>query len=247
MKTSKLIFAIAALGFLLISCTPVEKKETKFYLDDFETVALGNANVTADSANAKFVNGNAVFTVNTGGIWNGGTVCSAQTDTVTADYTNEYSSITGSGAPIGGVNSKKYGVVYGPATLSCTKDSTGYYFIHSIMLTNSTYTYRTILNGNTFSKKFVTGDWFKVIITGYKNGIQTGQVEYYLADFRNGKSFILKTWTSIELSGLGGEVDKVIFTFDSSDKGQWGINTPTYVCIDNIYFTQNYSFPLGLN
>ncbi len=115
------------------------------------------------------------------------------------------------------------------------------------MLTNSTYTYRTILNGNTFSKKFVTGDWFKVIITGYKNGIQTGQVEYYLADFRNGKSFILKTWTSIELSGLGGEVDKVIFTFDSSDKGQWGINTPTYVCIDNIYFTQNYSFPLGLN
>ena len=102
MKTSKLIFAIAALGFLLISCTPVEKKETKFYLDDFETVALGNANVTADSANAKFVNGNAVFTVNTGGIWNGGTVCSAQTDTVTADYTNEYSSITGSGAPIGG-------------------------------------------------------------------------------------------------------------------------------------------------
>ena len=243
MKTSKLILAIAVFGFLLTSCVKEEKLQTKFYLDDFEKVKLGIELVSSDSANAKFVDGNAMFTVDEGGVWNGGIVCSAQKDTLTADYTNQYSSITGSGAPIGNGLSKQYGVVYGPASLICPKDSLGYFFIHSIMLTNSTYAYRVIQNGNTFAHKFAAGDWFKVIITGYKDNIQSGQVEYYLADFRNGKSFILKTWTNIDLATLG-EVDKVTFTFDSTDKSAGWLNTPSYVCIDNIYFSQNFSFPL---
>jgi hypothetical protein len=90
------------------------------------------------------------------------------------------------------------------------------------------------------SKVFTTDDWYKVIIKGYKANVLTSSVDVYLADFRNGKSEILKTWKKMDISILG-EIDLVTFTFDSSDKGVWGVNTPKYVCIDNIEFTQTIS------
>jgi hypothetical protein len=103
------------------------------------------------------------------------------------------------------------------------------------MLTNSTYTYLDMLNGSGFSKKFTTNDWFKVIITGYLNKIKTASVECYLADFQNGKADLLNTWKKVDMSALGN-VNHVTFTFDSSDKsGEW-LNTPAYVCIDNIEY-----------
>ena len=242
MKTSRIILSIATFGFVLTSCQTNDKTQTKLSLDDFESVYLPSNNASSDSANAKFVDGNGVFIVNAGGFWNGGIICSAQTDTITNNYTN-YSSITGTGAPESNYISKEYGFVYGPGSFTCAKDPFGYFSIQSIMLTNSTYAYRVIKSGNEFSHKFAAGDWFKVIITGFKNNIQTSTVEYYLADFQNGKSFILNKWAKVDLTPLG-EVDKVTFTFDSSDKGQYGVNTPQYVCIDNIYFTQSYTLPL---
>jgi hypothetical protein len=242
MKTSRFILTIAAFGLLMTSCEEKSQPKTKVSLDDFESVFLPSNNNTSDSTNAKFVNGNAVFAVNSGGFWNGGIVCSAQTDTISPTYTN-YSSITGTGAPESNYISTKYGFVYGPGSFTCAKDPFGYFSIQNIMLTNSTYAYRVIKTGNAFARKFVTGDWFKVIITGYKATVKTGSVEYFLADFRNGKSFILKTWTKVDLTSLG-EVDNVTFTFDSSDTGQYGTNTPAYVCIDNIYFNQTYTVPL---
>jgi hypothetical protein len=244
MKKTNLFMIVALSTFLFTSCQPEKTLESKLSLDDFEAVTLGGNTVSSDLANASFVNGNATFTVDKDGVWNGGIVCSAQTDTITADYTNQYSSITGTGAPESNYISKQYGVVYGPGTFTCAKDPFGYFSIQSLMLTNSTYAYRVMQNGNAFAHKFAADDWFKVIITGYKNNVQTSPMEYYLADFRNGKSFILKTWTKVDLTALG-EVDKVTFTFDSSDKGQFGINTPTYVCIDNIYFSQSYYLPLS--
>jgi hypothetical protein len=63
----------------------------------------------------------------------------------------------------------------------------------------------------------VAGDWFKLIITGFLNKAQTAVVEYYLADFRDGKSFLSNKWNKVDVSALG-KVDKVVFTFDSSDK-----------------------------
>ena len=37
-----------------------------------------------------------------------------------------------------------------------------------------------------------------------------------------------------------GDVDKLQFEFASSDTGDYGVNTPTYVCIDNIEFVQTF-------
>ena len=244
MKRTNLITIVVLSTIIFTSCQPEKTLESKLSLDDFEAVTLGGNTVSSDLANASFINGNATFTVDKDGVWNGGIVCSAQTDTVTADYTNQYSSITGTGAPESNYISKQYGVVYGPGSFTCPKNAFGDYTIQSIMVTNNTYAYRVMEQGNAFAHKFAAGDWFKVIITGFKNEIQTGQVEFYLADFRDNKSILIKKWTKVDLSKLGA-VDKVTFTFDSSDVGQFGINTPTYVCIDNIYFSQSYYLPLS--
>jgi hypothetical protein len=104
------------------------------------------------------------------------------------------------------------------------------------MVNNNTYAALSIKNGDDYASKFTENDWFKVVITGFDGkGDITGEKEFYLADFRDGKSYICDKWTSVNLESLG-KVNKLEFTFDSTDKGQLGINTPQYVCIDDIVY-----------
>ena len=104
------------------------------------------------------------------------------------------------------------------------------------MINNTTYSFLAIANGDDFARKFDAGDWFKIIITGFStNGNQTGKVEFYLADFRNGKSYICQEWTEVNLKSLG-KVNKLEFTFESTDSGEYGMNTPAYACIDDIIY-----------
>lgn len=228
MKKCKLLLTQLCLALIFIACTT--EPEVKTVVVDFENVKVNNQGI---SDTTSFKSGNCEFSLNDGQFWNGGIVCSSIEDSVTAGYANQYSAITAKGAG----SSSKYGVVYAPGSFVVLPSDGKIVTLKSIMLTNSTYAYKDMKNGSQFGKKFSTGDWFKVIITGYYNNNVTNKVEYYLADFRNGKSFMLKVWEQVDLSSLGS-VDKVTFTFDSSDKsGDW-LNTPSYVCIDNIEFTE---------
>lgn len=259
MRIQKLLLSavlVAALGF--VSCQK-ETTETKTYLIGFENVPLGSINywngsdlsgelkeepaswdptVIEKNYYGGFESEVAVFKNKFtpgeyGDSWLG-FACSALGDTKTPGIENQYSCIAGSGANMSG----KFGLAFGQdATFECPKNEYGYLTIKNILLTNSTYTYCTIKEGNDFSRKFDSGDWFKVSITGYKDAKQTAYVDYYLADFREGKKFISDSWVKVDISALG-EVDRVVFTFDSSDKGDYGVNTPMYVCVDNIEFKQ---------
>jgi hypothetical protein len=239
MKTTKLLFAICILGLVLPSCKQDADvlTTTTTTLVDFEDVPL---NADSISYGTSFISGNSTFTLNDGEFWNGGIVCSAKYDTLTAGYGNEYSVIAGTGA----FNSRHFGVVYSPGSFTCPANLYGYFNIKSLYITNSTYAYLGISNGDYgvggMGRKFVAGDWFKVTIAGYKASVKTSSVDVYLADFRDGKSIILKKWQKVDVSALG-QVDSVAFNFDSSDTGSYGINTPTYACIDNIEFTQTIS------
>jgi hypothetical protein len=163
-----------------------------------------------------------------------GLAVSNQTDKETAGYENEFSVYATGGAN----GSEKFGVVFAGfnETSNCKFLGNQEFQFKSLMINNSTYAVLEIQNGGSFSKKFEEGDWFKIIITGFKaNGEEAGTVEFYLADFRDGKSYICQDWTSINLSSLG-KVNKLEFTFDSTDISNWGINTPTYACIDDIIY-----------
>lgn len=116
-------------------------------------------------------------------------------------------------------------------------------FISKISITNTTIAYRSMQNGDGFAKKFggVTGndpDFFCVTFYGWRQGNLTDSVTAYLADFRdsnNVNDYILNTWKDVDLSPIG-VVDSMSYFLSSSDTSAFGINTPTYFCIDNLYY-----------
>jgi hypothetical protein len=237
MKSTKLIFAFAILGFLLSSCK--QEADVQTTLVDFENVSLNSDSIwNGSDLSGKFISGNCTFNNSYNADWASwtGFACSSKTDGVTPGYENQYSVVAGSGA----LNSKKFAIAYDSASISIP-ETTDYYSIKSLYITNSTYAYLGISAGNYgvggIGKKFAAGDWFKVTITGYKANVLTSSVDVYLADFRNGKSIILKAWTKVDVSALG-KVDLITFTFDSTDKTGGWLNTPAYACIDNIEFAQ---------
>ena len=108
-------------------------------------------------------------------------------------------------------------------------------------LANNTYAALSMKNGDAFSKQFSYDDedWFKLVITAYdKDGKATGAaVDFYLADFRtSASSGIVTEWTKVDLTPLGSNVHTIKFDFESSDSGDWGMNTPGYFCFDNLAF-----------
>lgn len=101
-------------------------------------------------------------------------------------------------------------------------------------ITNSSYAYDSMNNGDGFAKKFDKGDWFKLTITGYDaEDNVTGTRDYYLADLRDeATAYILNDWRYVDLSKLG-KVAKIQFDLYSSDNSAYGMNTPGYFCFDN--------------
>ncbi|MDR0371059.1 MAG: DUF4465 domain-containing protein [Prevotellaceae bacterium] len=189
----------------------------------------------------RFTSGNSAFLNEynkTYDSWTGFAYSNKTNSTIEALQPDNYSSLmydvaAGSGAD----GSKNFALVFDNASFDCPADENGSFRIESLMLTNNTLNVYILKNGFGAARPFGDGDWFKVIITGYNNGVTTGDVAYYLADFRNGKTVVSHDWVKVDVSLLG-QVDKVGFTFESSDTGQWGMNTPAFVCVDNIVFTQ---------
>lgn len=169
------------------------------------------------------------------GNWTGWSL-SSMTDRETPGYLNQYSAIAGSGAN----GSSTYALCWanqGTDTLHLE----GEYQVDELFLTNGTYGYFSMRDGDPFSKKFggASGDdpdFFKVTISGLLNGQTTANIDFYLADFRfadNTQDYIINEWTPVDLSGLG-TVDQLLFSLSSSDMGDWGMNTPAYFFLDEI-------------
>lgn len=230
------IFA-AALTALLISCN---KNEPVIDIVDFEELDPGSSGVwNGSEGEGEFSSGNIDFPNDYNPTWQSwsGFSFTNHSDSTGKDFTNQYCSITASGAG----KSSNYGVYY----FSGTPDTVLFRIpekITSVSVANSVYAYTAMLKGNPFAKKFGgdTGsdpDWFKLTLTAINSANETvGKVDIFLADFRfsiNSKDYISNTWTSVDLSAFGF-IKKIVFEISSSDTGDWGINTPAYVCVDNI-------------
>ena len=111
------------------------------------------------------------------------------------------------------------------------------YSFKGMWITNSTYAYLAIKDGNDgFGSvtKFADGDWFKLTINGYTpENTLLGKVEFYLADFRNGKTEIINDWVWVDFSPIASACI-LEFEMSSTDNGDWGMNTPAYFCMDDI-------------
>ncbi len=171
--------------------------------------------------------------------WAKGFSYSNQTDTTTAGFLNDHSPITGKA-----FNGNQFCVYYqgdGNASISIYTGGLITTILNGFEVTNSTYAYLSMRDGDGFAKKFggASGDdtdFFKMMIIGYRNGTKTGKVEHYLADFRfadNSLDYIQNDWQWVDCTPLG-YVDSVKILFASSDSSFGFINTPTYACIDSL-------------
>lgn len=172
-----------------------------------------------------------------GGYWDGFTASkNFGTPAVTADnwMQNQFYSCTGTGAngnqPYLVAYASEYSANY-PACNITNED--GLFAPQSVSITNFAYMPVVLTQGDAYSRKFENGDYCVLHIYGVSvaNDMR-GPVDVYLADFRDGKTEILKEWKTVDLSSLG-TVKQVAFSIESTDVGTWGINTPTYFCLDN--------------
>lgn len=159
----------------------------------------------------------------------------------------QFNSITGAGVD----GSANYGVAYvaefnGPSyvTLSTTDAAV----VPGVYVTNAAYAYTSMVNGDSFAKKFGAGDWFKLTAIGFDDADEeTGRADFYLADFRSENKddwYIVNDWYYMDLSTLGA-VRSIQFTLSSTDTGSWGMNTPAYFCYDNLGATGTQVTPEG--
>jgi hypothetical protein len=181
--------------------------------------------------------------------WNGFAISNI-TDNTTAGWGNQYASFTGSGR-----NSETYAVHYPTGEISLNAPGK----IDSFFITNTAYTAISMRDGDDFSKQFGSifnadgiedgtngEDYLRLWIICEGIGQIKDSIELYLADYRfpdDNEDYILNEWAKIDLTSLSIEVVNVRFRFESSDMGQWGINTPTYFAVDDI----SYQYFWGLN
>ncbi len=192
-----------------------------------------------------FASGNAYFTNNhSGGLWSGFSY-SNKTDSTTSGTGNQYSVITASG--FSGSDNYAVATTYGEAKIRLLGSASGR-TVTGFYLTNSTYAYLSMKNGDAFAKKFggasgTDPDWFRLTVNGWSNGVmKTQSVEFYLADFRSPDStqdYIVRDWRWVNLQPLGS-VDSLIFSLESTDTvGGFGMNNPAYFVIDNFTTAEN--------
>ena len=102
--------------------------------------------------------------------------------------------------------------------------------VKSLWFTNSAYAVNSILNGDSYSgPKFNENDWLKCTIVGTHADGTTATVDLDLAK----EGTYVNTWQQADLTSLG-KVVSLSFLFSGSRTGDYGLNTPAYVCIDDI-------------
>lgn len=235
MKTKALVIAFVAIGiFFLSSCEKDEPEKDKI---TFEGVDIEPDGYYINKSGG-FTLGNAFFPTRYNedfDSWSG-FVVSGHDDTETRGYENMYSAIAGSGAE----GSEKFAVFY---TMSAdTLEFLVPEKVTNISFCNSTYAYYAMLEGDSFSRQFggESGDepdYFNLLIKAYDEaGTLVANFSLTLANYtyvNNAEDFISNAWTDVDLS-QAGYLKYLVFSFESTDTGDFGINTPTYICIDNI-------------
>ena len=85
-------------------------------------------------------------------------------------------------------------------------------------------------------RAFKDGDYLRLSILALDENlkkVEGTEVVYYLADFRDGKTFVNEDWERIDLSKLG-PCYGITFKMESTDKNAYGFLTPTYFALDGL-------------
>lgn len=172
--------------------------------------------------------------------YTGYAICSDQSTEATGNYNyDQFRSAAG-----GAYEGTNYAVAYysapsdwfagytDPLTLTNSAEPqtvTGFY------IANTVYTLDAILHGDYANDAFSAGDYMSVTAKGYNGAEKTGEVVFYLADYRSENTeehFALSTWKWFDLSSLGA-ITRLEFELFTTKSDDYGFTTPTYFCLDN--------------
>lgn len=231
----KQILLLAALSLIFVACKKDSKKEADDkFVATFEEAAIspagpGSTFIMPNDTTVFLESGNFLVqqTVAYDGSYVTGAVISNITDTTFVTSQDANKSIAG-----GAYAGKNYVVWYcnawgEPDVIKLKVASV----VPGMYVCNNVYAYNSMTKGDAIAgAPFGADDWFKLTITGSLIGISgTNRVEVDLAKGTN----IMTEWTYVDLSPLG-EVDELHFFMDGSRTGIYGLNTPSYFCIDNL-------------
>ena len=100
-----------------------------------------------------------------------------------------------------------------------------------VYVCNHPWPYYGCEHGDGLGEPFGEGDYFELIAHGVAADGSETTVSINLVEFTDGELKALNDWTFFDLSGLG-EVESVYFTMNSTDVGDYGMNTAAYFCMD---------------
>ncbi len=100
-----------------------------------------------------------------------------------------------------------------------------------VYVCNHPWPYYGCEHGDGFGEPFGEGDYFELIAHGVAADGSETTVSINLVEFTDGELKALNDWTFFDLSSLG-EVESVYFTLNSTDVGDYGMNTAAYFCMD---------------
>ena len=168
------------------------------------------------------------------GFGGGFTYCNT-TDTETPGYTN-LSAITAGGYD-GGTT---YLTASTANEVTITNLNADAYLFKGAYITNTTYAYLAMAEGDdgngdyAYVTKFDDSSYFTLTATGYTaDGEEIASLDFALATGTD----ILAEWSWFDWTDIG-EAAYITFSMDSSDTGDYGMNTPAYFCLDDVTFIE---------
>jgi|GEM_PF-2306001 len=212
---------------------------------DFEDVPLGTNAFVNQAVSNTFVSGDVSFNNlfnPTFGSWSGFAI-SQETNNVTPGFGNQYGVISGAG----NAGSDQFAVGFDNSfgteadVISFEDPST----VAGFYVNNTTYAALSMRDGDAFAKPFggATGedpDYFQLTVSGQDGaGNVVGSTTVLLADYRFGDSAfdsVLSDWQFVDTSGFGNTVESLHFDLESTDVGDFGMNTPAYFALDDISY-----------
>lgn len=203
---------------------------------DLQVADFENINLAAEQE-LKFANDTTGFfesgsfslqeTVSYSGSSVAGAVISSHSDTVFGGLQDANKSIAG-----GAYEGQNYVVFYvnawgDPDKIKLNAPAV----VPGMFVCNSVYTYSSMTKGDAYAgEPFTKDDYLSLIVYAKLNGVAVNARVF--VDLAEGTK-IMDQWTWVDLSSLG-EIDELTFEMTGSRTGQYGLNTPSYFCIDNI-------------
>lgn len=235
----RIVFVISLL--FAVACTTNDEEKWNFksaVIESFETVLSGDADYKLGYATELLIFEH--YYDETYGSWCGFAQSKCY-DMEDASYENQYSVYNEKAASGDHFLLYYYDTYHAennqPTDILCRYY--GDYKFNSVRLCLSTFTYHAIVTGsNAFARPFDEGDYIKVTFIALGENKSEGEsVEFYIADYRDGKRFVATDWTSVDLTPLQGELWGIRVRVETTDVGEWGPNTPLYICMDDLTYS----------